>query len=157
VPEGYNQPIFGFPVTTFCSSTPQLNEYAASWADFFGENRLRSITKIIEETKGLDKELRALIDITLVGILAPILVLGLAWVLGLALLARSVWALPMGLRFDLIGWVRTVPSVLVIPTIWRAQLVGIAARVGDRGRRLSGASRVPVGSWHELWSLELRG
>jgi hypothetical protein len=61
------------------------------------------------------------------------LVLGLAWVLGLALLARSVWALPMGLRLDLIGRVCTVPSVLVIPAIWGVRLVGIAARVGDRG------------------------
>ena len=56
----------------------------------------------------------------------------------------------MGLRLELVGRVCAVPKVPVIPAIWRAQLVGIAARVGDRGQRLSGTSRVPVGSQHEL-------
>jgi protein-ribulosamine 3-kinase len=62
VPDGYSQPIFGFPVSTFCGSTPQKNEYKASWADFYCENRLRRITKIVEETKGLDNELSDLVE-----------------------------------------------------------------------------------------------
>jgi hypothetical protein len=63
----------------------------------------------------------------------------------------------VGLRLELIGRVCAVPGVLVVLAIRRARLVGIAARVGDRGRRLSGTSRVLGGSWHELRSLELRG
>ncbi|KAH7098304.1 fructosamine kinase [Auriculariales sp. MPI-PUGE-AT-0066] len=34
---------FGFPVTTCCGSTPQPNEWAASWPEFYANNRLRFI------------------------------------------------------------------------------------------------------------------
>ena len=56
-----------------------------------------------------------------VGILAPVLVLGLglAWALGLALLSWSIWGL-VWLGPELVGciWrVSTMPSVLVVPAI----------------------------------------
>lgn len=31
IPTGYNDPMFGFPMTTFCGSTPQDNRYVKGW------------------------------------------------------------------------------------------------------------------------------
>ncbi|MCJ1475988.1 hypothetical protein MMC13_004652 [Lambiella insularis] len=61
VPDGYSQPMFGFPVTTFCGSTPQNNEYKSSWAEFYADNRLRGILKLVEANHGNDNELESLL------------------------------------------------------------------------------------------------
>lgn len=62
VPDGFETPMFGFPVTTFCGSTPQDNTYKSSWADFYAENRLIAISNIIHSAQGADKELSTSID-----------------------------------------------------------------------------------------------
>jgi protein-ribulosamine 3-kinase len=64
IPEGYEKPIFGFPVTTCCGDTPQDNSYKESWAEFFAENRLRFIMRRAERSSGSDKELRTLVETT---------------------------------------------------------------------------------------------
>jgi protein-ribulosamine 3-kinase len=61
-PEGYDRPMFGFPVTTCCGDTPQPNEYMANWADFYAENRLRAIYKRAEQNHGPDAELKRMVD-----------------------------------------------------------------------------------------------
>jgi fructosamine-3-kinase len=62
IPEGYDKPQFGFPVTTCCGDTPQDNTYNSSWADFFAKNRLRFIMRRAEHTNGADKELRQMVE-----------------------------------------------------------------------------------------------
>ena len=57
-----HKPMFGFPTTTYCGSTPQSNTFRSSWSKFFAEDRLRAISKIIEENHGTDDELRAWIE-----------------------------------------------------------------------------------------------
>ncbi|KAK7537109.1 Fructosamine/Ketosamine-3-kinase [Phyllosticta citribraziliensis] len=64
VPEGYDKPMFGFPVTTCCGDTPQDNSYKESWADFYAENRLRFILRQSERSNGKDKELHDLVEAT---------------------------------------------------------------------------------------------
>ncbi|KAF2034487.1 Ketosamine-3-kinase [Setomelanomma holmii] len=64
IPDGYDKPQFGFPVTTCCGDTPQDNSYKESWADFYAENRLRSILRRAEKSNGSDKELRTLVEST---------------------------------------------------------------------------------------------
>jgi protein-ribulosamine 3-kinase len=70
IPPGYTQPMFGFPITTYCGSTAQKNEWTSSWADFYGECRLRHICRLIEENHGTDEELNDLLD-TLVRRVVP--------------------------------------------------------------------------------------
>ena len=62
IPEGFKEPAFGFPITTYCGSTPQTNSYCTSWAKFYAENRLRSICRIIQENHGTDSELMTLLE-----------------------------------------------------------------------------------------------
>ena len=62
IPPGEKQPMFGFPITTYCGSTPQDNTYCFSWAKFFVEHRLRPICKIIEENHGTDTKLSNLLS-----------------------------------------------------------------------------------------------
>ena len=57
-PEGYDRPMFGFPVTTICGSTPQSNTYHTSWSTFFAENRLLSIQRQGQINHGTDDELK---------------------------------------------------------------------------------------------------
>lgn len=57
VPEGFDRPVFGFPVTTCCGETPQDNSWKASWAEFYAENRLRSIYRQAVKNNGPDQEL----------------------------------------------------------------------------------------------------
>ncbi|KAG6041094.1 hypothetical protein E4U41_006032 [Claviceps citrina] len=57
IPEGHDQPMFGFPVPTCCGETPQDNTYKASWADFFAENRLRRVLEACLRKHGADAEL----------------------------------------------------------------------------------------------------
>ncbi|KAF2275866.1 Ketosamine-3-kinase [Westerdykella ornata] len=64
IPEGYDKPMFGFPVTTCCGDTPQDNSYKESWADFYAENRLRFILRRAEKSNGSDKELHTLVEAT---------------------------------------------------------------------------------------------
>ena len=64
VPEGYDRPHFGFPVTTCCGDTPQTNTYTTSWADFFARYRLLSILERGEESNGKDPELHQLVGRT---------------------------------------------------------------------------------------------
>ncbi|KAL8922894.1 MAG: hypothetical protein Q9172_003368 [Xanthocarpia lactea] len=61
IPAGYEQPMFGFPVTTCCGDTPQPNDYKASWATFYAENRLLAILAHCERNHGQDAEFRALV------------------------------------------------------------------------------------------------
>ncbi|KAH7126665.1 Fructosamine/Ketosamine-3-kinase [Dendryphion nanum] len=64
IPEGYDRPMFGFPVTTCCGDTPQDNSFKSSWAEFYAENRLRFISRRAEKSNGKDEELHALIEST---------------------------------------------------------------------------------------------
>ena len=54
----HGKPMFGFPITTCCGSTPQPNGWKTSWVDFFSENRLRFILDRAEANEGVDKALR---------------------------------------------------------------------------------------------------
>lgn len=64
VPDGYDKPMFGFPVTTCCGDTPQDNSFKSSWADFYAENRLRFILRRAEKSNSVDKELHNLVETT---------------------------------------------------------------------------------------------
>jgi protein-ribulosamine 3-kinase len=64
IPEGYDKPVFGFPVTTCCGETPQDNSWRASWADFYANNRLRSILRAGIKSNGSDPELSTAIEKT---------------------------------------------------------------------------------------------
>ncbi|EXJ65759.1 uncharacterized protein A1O5_11000 [Cladophialophora psammophila CBS 110553] len=64
VPEGYDSPQFGFPVTTCCGDTPQDNTLTSSWAEFFGKRRLLAILERAEENNGKDPELRRVVERT---------------------------------------------------------------------------------------------
>ncbi|KAH7381527.1 Fructosamine/Ketosamine-3-kinase [Pyrenochaeta sp. MPI-SDFR-AT-0127] len=64
VPEGYDKPMFGFPVTTCCGDTPQENSYKETWADFYAENRLMFILRQSEKNNSRDKDLRKLVEDT---------------------------------------------------------------------------------------------
>ncbi|CAN8103949.1 unnamed protein product [Discula destructiva] len=55
VPEGFDSPVFGFPVATCCGSTEQDNSWRGSWADFYAENRLRAIGKAAARAHGRDE------------------------------------------------------------------------------------------------------
>lgn len=70
VPESSEIPLYGFPVSTFCGSTFQTNTYKSSWADFYAENRLNSMSKIIEVAHGSDEDLKSLIHRT-VSVIVP--------------------------------------------------------------------------------------
>ncbi|KAH6619930.1 Fructosamine/Ketosamine-3-kinase [Boeremia exigua] len=63
-PEGYEKPVFGFPVTTCCGDTPQDNSYKESWAEFYAENRLRFILREGEKAQGSDKKFHSLVETT---------------------------------------------------------------------------------------------
>ncbi|EUC41443.1 hypothetical protein COCMIDRAFT_8839 [Bipolaris oryzae ATCC 44560] len=64
IPDGYDMPMFGFPVTTCCGETPQDNSYKESWADFYAENRLMFIIRHAEQRGRKDNDLRKLIEHT---------------------------------------------------------------------------------------------
>ncbi|KAL6879565.1 fructosamine kinase [Trichoderma longibrachiatum] len=56
VPEGFDGPVFGFPVPTCCGDTEQDNSWKSSWAEFYADNRLRFIMRRIVENHGSDDE-----------------------------------------------------------------------------------------------------
>lgn len=64
MPEGYEKPVFGFPVPTACGETVQDNRYCSSWAEFYGDRRLRGVLKSCEATNGKDKDLEGLVKRT---------------------------------------------------------------------------------------------
>lgn len=64
VPEGFQKPVFGFPVTTCCGDSEQENDYMESWAGFYAEHRLLAILKKSERTNGKDSALRQLVEKT---------------------------------------------------------------------------------------------
>jgi protein-ribulosamine 3-kinase len=73
IPDGYSQPMFGFPMTTFCGSTAQNNTYRSSWAKFYAENRLRAVSKVIEENHGTDDELTTWLEKIVVEVVPKLL------------------------------------------------------------------------------------
>ncbi|RYP08359.1 hypothetical protein DL764_001928 [Monosporascus ibericus] len=64
VPEGFDRPTFGFPVTTCCGSSPQDNSWKSSWADFYANNRLRAILQQGIRSNGSDAELSKAVEKT---------------------------------------------------------------------------------------------
>lgn len=56
-PEGYDKPMFGFPVSTCCGETAQDNAWKSSWAEFYADNRLRGILRECVKNNGSDNEL----------------------------------------------------------------------------------------------------
>lgn len=64
VPDGYDKPMFGFPVSTCCGSTIQDNSWKESWADFYANNRLRGILKACVRANGADSELTNAVEKT---------------------------------------------------------------------------------------------
>ncbi|KAI1106726.1 fructosamine kinase [Jackrogersella minutella] len=64
IPEGFEKPMFGFPVSTCCGSTPQDNSWKSSWADFFANNRLRAIMKEGQDANGPDPVLARAVEKT---------------------------------------------------------------------------------------------
>ena len=64
IPDGYSKPVFGFPVTTCCGDTEQVNDFTESWADFYAHNRLLAILGKCEDRNGKDKALRSLVEKT---------------------------------------------------------------------------------------------
>ncbi|KAH0431283.1 fructosamine kinase [Colletotrichum camelliae] len=62
IPEGYDKPMYGFLVTTCCGSTPQDNSWKESWAEFYAENRLRSILRAGVQNNGTDGELSKAVE-----------------------------------------------------------------------------------------------
>lgn len=62
VPEGFDRPMFGFPVPTCCGSTRQDNSWRASWADFYADNRIRAIGRQCVRSNGPDGEFEGAVE-----------------------------------------------------------------------------------------------
>lgn len=62
VPEGFDRPVYGFPVPTCCGSTMQDNSWKESWAEFYAENRLRHILRAATERNGEDGRLSSAVE-----------------------------------------------------------------------------------------------
>ena len=56
--------MFGFHITTYAGRTGQDNTFRRSWAKFYADNCLRTISRLIEEARGTDDELRDWIEKT---------------------------------------------------------------------------------------------
>lgn len=57
IPDGYDKPMFGFPVSTYCGETAQDNSWKTCWADFYADNRLRAILLACVKNNGSDAAL----------------------------------------------------------------------------------------------------
>lgn len=55
---------FGFPVTTCCGATEQDNSWAASWADFYADRRLRRVLRVGLHNNGPDAGLAEAVERT---------------------------------------------------------------------------------------------
>ncbi|RAH44269.1 putative fructosamine-3-kinase [Aspergillus brunneoviolaceus CBS 621.78] len=55
---------FGFPVPTFCGDTKQPNRFCDDWAEFYADERLRTILESSERRNGRDGGLRELVERT---------------------------------------------------------------------------------------------
>ena len=64
LPDGYETPMFGFPVMTCCGDTPQKNDFKHSRAVFFGECRLMAMLERCEKQQGNDATLRTVVERT---------------------------------------------------------------------------------------------
>ncbi|KAH9898807.1 fructosamine kinase [Xylariomycetidae sp. FL2044] len=64
VPEGFSSPVYGFPETTCCGSSPQDNGWRGSWAEFYADARLRAILRQGERRNGKDGELAGAVERT---------------------------------------------------------------------------------------------
>jgi protein-ribulosamine 3-kinase len=64
IPEGYEKPVFGFPVTTCCGETPQENKFTESWGEFYVNHRLLSIQARCQKNNGKDDDLKRLVERT---------------------------------------------------------------------------------------------
>jgi protein-ribulosamine 3-kinase len=73
IPEGYDRPQFGFPVSTCCGDTPQDNTFTSSWAEFFGKRRLLAILERGEKNNGRDAELRKVVEQTIEKVVSRLL------------------------------------------------------------------------------------
>lgn len=62
IPEGFDKPMFGFPVTTCCGDTPQDNSWKELWVDFYAENRLRSVYRAASKNHGPDQEVDSAVE-----------------------------------------------------------------------------------------------
>jgi fructosamine-3-kinase len=70
IPNGYEKPMFGFPVPTCCGDTAQDNSFKESWAQFYADNRLSGILKSSEKNNGHDAALSKLVEKT-VSVVVP--------------------------------------------------------------------------------------
>ena len=64
IPDGFDRPMFGVPVTTCCGDTPQDNSWRESWADFYANNRLRSVLRAAVRNHGPDAEVADAVEKT---------------------------------------------------------------------------------------------
>jgi fructosamine-3-kinase len=72
-PGGHEQAMSGFPITTYAERTRQDYSFRRSWAKFDAENRLRTISRLIEQALGKDNELRMWIERTAAEIVPKLL------------------------------------------------------------------------------------
>ncbi|KAL1955009.1 hypothetical protein VTO42DRAFT_362 [Malbranchea cinnamomea] len=59
-----NTPQYGFPVPTFCGDVRQPNQFRRSWADFYANQRLRTLLAECEKRNGYNKTLHDLVERT---------------------------------------------------------------------------------------------
>ncbi|KAI1318075.1 fructosamine kinase [Xylariaceae sp. FL0255] len=64
IPDGFDKPMYGFPVKTCCGSSPQDNSWKESWADFYANNRLRTILRQGEQKQGSNPKLAKAVEKT---------------------------------------------------------------------------------------------
>lgn len=91
IPEGYDKPMFGFPVPTYCGATEQDNTWKEDWAEFYADNRLHHVLKEGEKKNGKNKELSEaveavaskvvprLLGVPTIGKVTPVLIHGDLW------------------------------------------------------------------------------
>jgi fructosamine-3-kinase len=73
VPAGFERPVYGFPVPTCCGDTQQENGWGESWAEFYGDNRLRHVLLAGERRNGHDKALREAVERTVAEVVPSLL------------------------------------------------------------------------------------